>query len=286
MHRSFGLAHLSALHLTPPALVDAAASAGFSSVGIRIHPATEGEEAYPMHLGSPMLSATLERLRATGVVVRDVEAFTLDGRRGGSEWMPTLEVGAVLGAAVLNVICTDPDPARLVDSLAALVEDAEDFGITPSVEPISYQVVSTVDAAAELSRQTRCGVMIDVLHFVRAKDALSALVSLPAGSVTGIQICDGPEVPERFPRPRRMPLGQSVSGSVLQLESRARRMPPGEGTFPLAAILAAFPRTYVSVEVPDVNGVEAHGVVGHLARLHSAAETLLTNSSHTEGAPA
>lgn len=282
MNRTIGLAHLSALHLSPPELVDAAATAGFTTVGIRVHPATRGETQYPMAAGSFMSVQTIERLAATGLVVRDVEVFTLDGNRGRNEWEPVLEAGAALGASVLNVIGGDPDRARLTDSLAALVEDARKYEIRPSIEPISYQPLDSIPAAGVLVEQTGCGIMLDALHFVRAGGLIAELKALPAGAVTVIQLCDGPAETPALPVPHRMPLGQDVNGSARQIESRAKRLAPGEGIFPLREILAALPDAPISVEAPDVWAVEALGTGAHLNHLHTAAGTLIGSPLNTE----
>jgi len=282
MNRTIGLAHLSALHLSPPELVDAAAAAGFTSVGIRVHPATRGETPYPMAAGSFMSVQTIERLAATGLVVRDVEVFTLDGHRGRKDWEPVLEAGAALGASVLNVIGGDPDRARLTDSLAALVEDARKYGIRPSIEPISYQPLDSIPAAGLLVEQTGCGIMLDTLHFVRAGGLIGELIALPAGAVTVIQLCDGPAGTPALPVPHRMPLGQDVNGSARQIESRAKRLAPGEGVFPLREILAALPDAPISIEVPDVWAVEALGTDAHLKHLHTTAERLIGSLLNTE----
>jgi sugar phosphate isomerase/epimerase len=277
-----GLAHLSALHLSPPELVDAAAAAGFTSIGIRVYPATRGETQYPMAAGSFMSARTIERLAATGLVVRDVEVLTLDGIRGRREWEPVLEAGAALGASVLNVIGGDPDRARLTDSLAALVEDARKYGVRPSIEPISYQPLDSIPAAGLLAEQTGCGIMLDALHFVRAGGRTAELKALPARAVTVIQLCDGPAETPALPVPHRMPLEQDVNGSARQIESRAKRLAPGEGVFPLREILAALPDAPVSVEVPDVWAVEAHGTAAHLKHLQTAADNLIGSPLNTE----
>jgi sugar phosphate isomerase/epimerase len=285
MNRTIGLAHLSALHLSPPELVDAAAAAGFASVGIRVYPATPGESSYPMAAGSFMSAQTIERLAATGLAVRDVEAFTLNGARGREQWEPALEAGAALGASMLNVIGGDPDPARLRDSLAALVEDARKYGIRPSVEPISYQPLDSVTAAGLLVEETGCGIMLDMLHFVRAGGRVTQLEDLPAGAVTVIQLCDGPHGTPALPVPRSMPLGQDVNGSARQIESRSKRLAPGEGVFPLREILAALPDAPISVEVPDVAAIEAVGTDVHLKHLHTTAELLVGSLPTTEMEP-
>ncbi|MFL6133015.1 MAG: sugar phosphate isomerase/epimerase family protein [Nocardioidaceae bacterium] len=270
MSNPLGLAHLSALDLAPPDLVRRAADAGFTSVGVRVFPATPGEERYPMTAGSPMSRQTLSAMAETGVTVLDVEAFTLDGARGRDQWLPALDAGAALGATVLNVIGGDADRHRLTDSLAELVADGRDHGIRPSLEPIAYQRVDTIGAACALSRETGCGIMLDVLHFVRAGGQVVDLHEVPADALCVIQLCDGPETPPSLPVPERMPLGQTVSADRLPLESRSRRLSPGKGTFPLREILEIFPTTPVSIEVPDVAACAQFGHAVHLERLHRA----------------
>lgn len=276
MTRPIGLAHLSALHLPPPELVDAAASRGYASVGVRVHPATPSEARYPMTEGSPMAAQTLARLQDVGLTVFDVEVFTLDGTRGREDWLPVLEAGAFLGAQVLNVIGGDEQRNRLIDRLSELVRDARTFGITPLIEPISYQKVDTFGAAASVAERTSCGIMLDVLHFVRAGGTVGELEAAPAGTVQLIQLCDGPAEVPRLEAPARMPLGQDTDGSARQIESRARRLVPGEGDFPLDEILAKLPGVPISVEVPDVANVERCGVTQHLERLMASTRTLIS----------
>ncbi|MEW1980524.1 sugar phosphate isomerase/epimerase [Citricoccus sp. NPDC079358] len=285
MNRNLGLAHLSALHLSPPELIDAAAAAGFTSVGIRVHPATQNERPYPVSAGSPMSKKTLGRMEATGLTVRDVEAFTLDGIRSKEQWIPALESGAALEAEILNVICGDPDSGRLKDALSALVEDAKAYKIRPSVEPISYQALDSVTAAGALVEQTGCGIMLDVLHFVRAGGRVAELRDLPPNAVAVIQLCDGPASTPSLPTPDLMPLGQDVNGSARQIESRAKRLAPGRGDFPLTEILRALPDAPISVEVPDVWSADAEGTDVHLRRIYTAAESLLDSLHMTETEP-
>ena len=107
------LAHLTLLASAPPDLLRAAASAGFERVGLRVVPATEGEDRYPLAAGSPMLRDTVSLLDDLGLEVLDVEALRLDGSTSPAQWLPALELGAVLGARVLNVIGADGDRGRL-----------------------------------------------------------------------------------------------------------------------------------------------------------------------------
>ena len=65
-----GLAHLTALELSPPALVAEAARAGFASVGLRVVPATVGGPAYPTRVGTEAHRA-LKQILASGGCPRE-----------------------------------------------------------------------------------------------------------------------------------------------------------------------------------------------------------------------
>lgn len=272
-----GLAHLSLLDSTPPDLVEIAAEAGFDFVGMRVHPATQGETPYPMSSGSSMLTRTCARLRDTGMHVRDIEVLTLDSHTTRQQWQPILDTGAQLGASSLNVIGADEDHARLADTLAALVEDATKVGIRPALEPITYRSIHTVPDAAALATRTGSAVFIDALHFHRFGGTLDQLQALDPDLLPLVQLCDAPRTaPETLAAPRTMPLGQSTDGSALQLESRAVRALPGHGQLPLAEFLAAFPAgTPISVEAPAIDLLADLGPHEFARRVRKAVSRLL-----------
>lgn len=244
MTRELGVAHLTLLSLTPPELIDAAAVAGFSFVGVRVRAVTPTERAFEMRAGSPLLAETLARMADTGVRVRDVEFLPLTAATGPSDWLPALESGAALGASALTVTGADPDRARLLDTLAALARDAASFGIRPLLEPISYQPVRTVADAAAIARATGAALMIDPLHVARGGSPLSDIGALEPELVPVIQLCDAPSAP---------PAARDAAGrlAALQHEARVQRLLVGEGELPLADLLSAAPAgTPVSVEIP------------------------------------
>jgi sugar phosphate isomerase/epimerase len=248
-----GVAHLTLLQLSPPDLVTTAAAAGYDFVGVRVKAVTAGEHQYPMQPGSPMSRETLRRLDDTGLAVRDVEFLSLGSDTGPADWLPALEAGAALGASTLSVVGADPDRARLGDTLARLVSDSRDFGIRPTLEPISYQPVGRVADAAALATATGAALLLDALHIRRGGSSLDDVRALDPDLIPVVQICDGPlEAPERLDLPGELPLGMTADGSPLQLEARALRRIPGEGQFPLVDLLGALPPgTPLSVEVPD-----------------------------------
>lgn len=265
-----GLAHLTQLALPPPDLVSTAASAGYDFVGIRVRPATAGEHPYPMQPDSPMSRETLMRLDDTGLEVRDVEFLPLGPETGPQDWNPALEAGAALGARTVTVAGADPDPQRLTDTLAALTADAAAVGIRPTLEPISYQPVSTVAGAAAIASAAGAAVLPDALHLQRGGNTVDDVRALDPDLIPCLQLCDGSlDVPQHLDVPAKLPLGMTANGSVRQIESRVRRQRVGAGELPLAELVAAVPAgTPLSVEVPRTAAKE------HLTPLDEAQRNL------------
>jgi sugar phosphate isomerase/epimerase len=251
--RSLGIAHLTLLNVPPPALVTIAATAGFDFVGLRISPAAEREFAYPMGVGSPMLADTRQRLDDHGMEVLDIEVMDLRPDSSLAQWRPALESGAVLGARCLNVIASDPDAARLADTLAALVIDAAPFGIRPMLEPIPYRSVRSLGLALELARESGAGLLVDALHLHRLGCRPADLRGLDPSLFQYAQLCDAPMNP---PAPIEDGSGSLTNEErrteALRIEARTARLLPGRGALPLKDLLAVLPAgTPLSVEAPS-----------------------------------
>lgn len=268
--RLVGLAQLSLLKTAPPALLGIAAEAGFDFVGVRVWPVTPTEQPYDLQPGSPMLRETLARMRDTGVTVRDIEFLLLDGSDQRDAWLRMMEAGQALGASSLTVAGADPDNARLVNTLARMTEDGRGFGITPTLEAISYQPVASIRQAADIARQAGCSIVVDTLHFNRFNGAGAAGqwedLLANADLVPLLQLCDGPGE-----RP--------ASRGELVIESRSEREVPGEGGFGLAEVVAALPDGLpVSAEAPSDRHVNELGELGWARRLKAGADAVLAEA--------
>lgn len=261
-----GIAHLTLLTLSPPELVAVAAEAGYDFVGVRVRAVTPAERAYDMAPGSPLSRATLARLDDTGLEVRDVEFLPLAPGTGPADWLPALEAGAALGARTFSVTGADPDRGRLTETLARLVADAAPFGIRPTLEPISYQPVSRVAAAAAVARAAAADVLVDALHVHRGGSDLAEVRAL--GPVPLVQLCDAP-------------LAAPADEDGLRAEAREQRRVVGEGELPLADLLAAVPAgTPLSIEVPHA-ALAARLTPAELAAHHlRAVRALTTEKDH------
>ena len=239
-----GLEHLTLLGVSPPDFVTTAAEAGFTAVGLRISPATDGERPWPVAPCSPMLAETVRRCADTGLTGLDVEAVRLGPPAAGTDrtpaYGPVLEAAAALGARYVNAICDDPDLSRLSDSFTALVAAAAPYGIRPVVEFMAYRSVATLrEAVAIAARSGGGGILVDALHVQRCGVRLADLADLRAadpGLITYVQLCDAP---------LRAPADP-------QREARAGRLLPGAGELPLLDLLDALPDDVaVAVEAPS-----------------------------------
>lgn len=252
-HRELALEHLTLLDVAPPDLVGLAADAGFDAVSLRISPATDGEQPWPVSPGSRMLADTLRRLDDTGLRVLGAEAIRLDGTRG--DWEPVLAAAAELGARYLNAISEDSSLTRLADRFAELTQLALPYGVRPVIEFMSYKPVHTLAAALNIAALSADGrVLVDALHVQRCGVSLADLAGADPALLSYVQLCDAPlEPPTGLPPPGALPRGQPVAGSDLAVEARARRLLPGQGELPLAGLLGALPGDIpVGVEAPSL----------------------------------
>jgi sugar phosphate isomerase/epimerase len=270
-HRPVGLAQLSLVNTAPPELVGVAAQAGFDFIGVRVRPVTPTERPYNLRPGSAMLRETLSRMQDTGVTVRDIEFLLLDGSDQREAWLPMMEAGQALGATSLTVAGADSDSARLVHTLARMTEDGRGFGITPTLEAISYQPVASIAQAADIARQAGCRIVVDTLHLHRYNGPGAAAqweeLRANADLVPLLQLCDGPAA-----RPG--------SRDALVVESRSERAVPGEGEFALVEAVAALPVSLpVSAEAPSDRRVAELGELGWARMLKSGVDAVLADAA-------
>lgn len=242
MRRRYSLAQLTTLSLDPPAMIRAAAQAGYDACGLRLLPFTPGGIAYDL-MGQPgLLRETLALMRDTGVRVGDLEIIRLDAAFDVDAYRPFLETGQQLGARHVLVAGEDPDAARLTDSYARLCEACRPFGLTVDMEFMPWLAVNSLSAARRIAAsagQDNGGILIDPLHFARSASTLAELADLPPSMIHYAQICDAPAaIPD--------------TTDELIRTSRSARLPPGEGEIHLREIFACLPQDIpISVEIPN-----------------------------------
>ena len=274
--REVALEHLTLLDVPPPDLVSLAAGAGFGSVSLRISPATDGEQPWPVGPGSPMLAETIRRLDDTGLRVLGAEAIRLDGARG--DWEPVLAAAAELGARYLNALSEDGDLTQLADRFAELTQLALPYAVRPVIEFMSYKPVHTLRAALDIAALSAGGrVLVNSLHVQRCGVSLAELAGADPALLSYVQLCDAPrEPPTGLAPPGALPRGQPVSGGDLAVEARTRRLLPGQGELPLAELLGVLPGAIpVGVEAPSLRLSRELSGPRFAARARAAADQVL-----------
>ena len=277
MKRAIGLEHLTLLQVAPPDFVGLAAAAGFDSVGLRVAPVTQGEEAWPLRVGSPMLAETRRRCADTGVSVHAVEAIALGPGSDLAGHEPVIETAAALGARYLNVICDDPDTGRFAELFGALVRLAGGSGVRPVIEFTAYRPIRSLADAVRIARGLGGGILLDALHIQRCGVSVAEIGDVAPSLLSYLQLCDAPLHPPHGLRPpAAMPRGQRADAGDAVLEARAMRLLPGEGELPLTPLLDALPGDMlVSVEAPSAAALAALNPGDYAVRARSAVRALV-----------
>lgn len=257
-----GVAHFSAIDVAPAKFVSLAAATGFSSVGLRLHPAFPGAPYYELPVGSDAARDVKARLDGEGISLYDIEFVVIGPHFDLIDLVSMLEAASALGARRLSVCGDDPDRGRLIANFAALCDLAATFGMGVDLENMGWRTVASFHDSLSIvqgSSRDNAGALVDALHFFRnggqAKDVLAA----PQGMVRSIQLCDA-----QGPAP--ITADQKVS------EARTGRFAPGLGELPVASLMRVLPAgAAVSVEVP-IHSSQAPEE--HLRHLHDAARAL------------
>jgi sugar phosphate isomerase/epimerase len=236
-----GLAHLTALELSPSALVAEAGRAGFNSVGLRFVPATPGGPAYPTRVGTEAHRVLKQILAGEDVRVADIEFIQLTPGIDVRAFAGVFEAAADLGAASITVSGDDHDAARLTAHFADLCDLARPFDLRVDLEFMRWRAIGTLPQALAIVRQankSNGAILVDALHLSRSGGKADNLISIPAEWLRAAQICDaGADVP--------------ATEAAIIAEAREGRLPPGEGALPLGELLAALPTdAFLSVEMP------------------------------------
>ncbi|ENB9664773.1 sugar phosphate isomerase/epimerase [Pseudomonas putida] len=254
-----GVAHLTALELAPARLVREARRAGFSAVGLRLHPVMPGAQAYPVAPGSQALRELRAVMAGEGVRVTDIEFVALTAQAQVADYQPLLAAGAELGALSLTVSGDDDDVARLTGNFAALCELARGHGLRVDLEFMRWRPVATLQQACTVvtgAGQDNGGVLVDALHLFRSGGQVADLAGVDPRLLRAVQLCDAPLL--------------APVEELIIAEAREGRMLPGQGQLPLAALVAALPtQLCVSVEVPSA-GVPAEQRLQAAARVTQA----------------
>ncbi|MBV9192063.1 MAG: sugar phosphate isomerase/epimerase [Betaproteobacteria bacterium] len=234
MKRYLGLAHLTALELTPAELITTAGAAGYDGVGLRLIPVVG--QAFPH---APLDLPAIERaVKETGLRIYDIEVFRLEAETRVVEFEPMLEISQRLGATELLVHGADPDVARLTNTFGKLCDLAAHYKLVPNLEPMPWVDVSNMAKALRVIGTSGGALLIDAIHFFRGGDKLSDIAAVPKQRLRYLQFTDA-----------RAEMPTDMQEMIRQ--ARGDRLFPGEGGLDLRGLLKALPADLpISLEIP------------------------------------
>jgi sugar phosphate isomerase/epimerase len=265
MPRQYSLAALTAIELTPPELVDAAARTGYDAVGLRLKAFRVGEPQQPVLGDTPMRRETEARLRDTELEVLDIEVMFLTPGRDVHEFEQVFETGARLGARHALTLIDIADDALAAAKFAQLCELARPFGVSCALEFAAWLGVGSIGVANTVitrAAQPNAELLLDPFHLYRTGGSAADIAALEPARIRYAQYCDVP---------REAPL----TIEAIVDEARFERVPPGEGGLPLREFLAALPHDIaLGLEVPSRRLAQTLSLDERLKRTLRAAKRL------------
>jgi sugar phosphate isomerase/epimerase len=170
------------------------------------------------------------------------------------------------GCRYLQVIGPAEMPvADAADAFGGVCDRAADHGLVVGLEFLPFtDIVSVADARAivETADRANGGICVDIWHHERGANDLPAIAALPGELVTGVQMSDGPRVPEDHD---------------YYTDCLTNRRPPGAGEFDVAGFVGVLAASGVDVpwglEVCSGSGWAAPAV--HVAAIAAGMRTFL-----------
>lgn len=241
MPRALSLHHLSNLDIAAPELIRAAHGAGFSHVCLFTMGWPSPDFTFPVVDDGQLLKDTRAALAETGIKVFNADAPMLWPDVDVSRYKKGLEVAASFGATNATAVVGDPDFNRATDNFGKLYELGKSVGINCCIEFMMMGTVNSIQDAEKMARAAGAlegSITVDTLHLVRTGGSAADVAKLDPKMIGNIQINDGPPT---------MP-----EGDPQIVEAMTARLWPGQGSFPLADIIAALPAdSPFSVEAPN-----------------------------------
>lgn len=253
----FSLAHLTVLGCAPPEMTYLAAEAGYDFVSFRIiYMGSPNEPNYALAHNPEMMRRTKAALAETGVQVHDIEVARIVDDASVEAYAPALKAAGELGARYLITSVWSRQRDYALESIAELCDLAKPAGLGVSLEFLPWSAMPRLQDAVDMRhavQRENCGLLIDVLHFQRARAGLDELDAVPAEYFHFAHVCDADaEIPAK-------------NEAMLQT-AREARLDPGCGGIEVAAILERMPDMTYSLEIPNLARVREVGYGEH-ARL-------------------
>jgi sugar phosphate isomerase/epimerase len=236
--RPLSLHHLTALDTSPAELIAIAGTLGCDHVCLFTHVPEQARHVYPMVTAADS-RAVAAALAAAGVRLHNLEVFPLTADVQLADFRDGLAVGASLGADRATAHVHVEDGAQAIDLFGRFCDLAAGYGLKVGLEFNGFSAAKTPARALEIEQaagRANGDIALDFLHAVRSGADPAELAAI-ASHVGYAQICDGPA---------------DMPAEGRWREAIGDRMLPGDGDFPIAAMLAPLRRDVViEVEVPQ-----------------------------------
>jgi len=273
MTREYSLAHLTALSLTPPEIVDVAARTGYRYVGLRLNRITPAEALYPLITDRALMKETKALLADTGVGVWDIECARMGPDTEPESYLSFLETGAELGARHVVTQLPDPDFDRATDRFGRLCDLAKPLGLGIDLEFVSWTATPDLTRAVEVLRtvnRPNAGILVDILHFDRSNSSIAELRQLPPEWFRYAHVCDAPKE-------------KPTTQEEVIYTCRSERQFPGDGGMDVRGILACLPQDIpYALEIPGDSLAAKVGLKEYVRRALEASRRHLDRVSAVE----
>lgn len=231
----------------PIALIEAAAGAGFRSVGLPLRSGALRPLKTEIVSQPQVIKEVQAACAATGIRIFDCESLVLGHEPDPDDLRATFETAVELGASRVSCLGYEPSrgPGRMsagaeAERFANLAAIAAEFGLLLAIEFMAFRSIASLGAAVQILTETAAPngrIVLDALHFQRTGATLEELAAVPAGMVSHLQLCDARE--------------QSPPFEALAQEARNDRLLPGDGVIPLREIIEILSAdTPMALEIP------------------------------------
>ncbi len=267
MMREYSLAHLTALSLTPPEMVDVAARTGYRYVGLRLNRVTPTEVLYPLITDRTLMKETKAHLADTGVGVLDIECARMGPDTEPESYLSFLETGAELGALHVLTQLPDPDFDRATDRFGRLCDLAKPLGLDVDLEFVSWTETPDLNRAAAVLHavdRPNARILVDTLHFDRSNSSIADLRQLPPEWFRYAQVCDAPKE-------------KPTTNEGLLYAGRSERLFPGDGGIDVRGILAC-----LSEDIPYALEIPGDSLAAEVGLEEYARRALQSSREHLD----
>lgn len=210
----------------PRGLVQCAAKADLRKICLfTASPVTEdGAKLFPV-VAAADRAEFQSLLTDNDVSIINAEYFPVMPDGDVQQYAPALELAAALGAKRAVTHIHETDPSRIGDQLATLCEMARRMDMEIGLEFTGFaKGCDSLEKAVTLHQDMDQGnlkIAIDALHLFRTGGTLEKIQAVNPQTIGYAQICDGPHFRK----------------SDDYVEEAMNRMIPGEGMFPLRALI-------------------------------------------------